>query len=53
MLNNVYPDKLSIDVRLAELVSQLDAGCDAEFDAIADDLEREFQELRVQLRHFE
>lgn len=53
MMSIAYPDKLSIDVRLTELVSLLDAGCEAEFDAITDDLEREFQELRVQLRHFE
>ena len=33
---------------LASLLDELSAGCDAEFDAGYDDLEREFAELRLQ-----
>jgi hypothetical protein len=33
--------------RLAALFDDLSAGCDAEFDAACDDIEREFVELRL------
>jgi hypothetical protein len=35
--------------RLAALLDDLAAGCDADFDAAHDDLEREFAELRLML----
>ena len=33
--------------RILELTDELSAGCDPEFDAARDDLEREFAELRL------
>jgi hypothetical protein len=33
--------------RLASLLDELSAGCDADFDAASDDIEREFAELRL------
>jgi hypothetical protein len=35
--------------RLASLIDDLSAGCDSEFDAAYDDLDREFAELRLHL----
>ena len=35
--------------RFQQLIDELSAGCDLEFDTAYDDLEREFQELRLQL----
>jgi hypothetical protein len=35
--------------RLAALLDDLSAGCDADFDAAHDDIEREFAELRLTL----
>lgn len=35
--------------RLTVLLEDLTAGCDAEFDAAGDDIEREFAELRLTL----
>jgi hypothetical protein len=35
--------------RLAGIIENLAAGCDPEFDAVNDDLDREFAELRCQL----
>jgi ABC-type phosphate transport system auxiliary subunit len=46
-------DRLAINDRMLELTDMLSAGCDPEFDAQQEELEREFQELRYQLRHFE
>ena len=34
--------------RFHQLIDELSAGCDLEFDTVYDDLEREFQELRLQ-----
>jgi len=34
---------------LASLLDELSAGCDADFDAAYDELEREFAEARLQL----
>jgi len=42
-------DTHAIYSRLLSLSDELFAGCDAEFDTVYDDLEREFSELRVQL----
>lgn len=39
--------------RFFELAEELSAGCDPDFDAAHDDLEHEFQELRLQLANFE
>jgi hypothetical protein len=39
--------------RFLELAEELSAGCDPDFDAAYDDLDREFQELRIQLANFE
>jgi hypothetical protein len=36
-------------LRLARFFDDLPAGCDPDFDAAGDDLEREFAELRLQL----
>jgi hypothetical protein len=36
---------------LASLLEELSAGCDPDFDAAYDDLNREFAETRVQLRN--
>lgn len=51
MLNQL--DRVVINVRMLELVDELSAGCDPDFDTHQDDLEREFQELRLQLHNFE
>lgn len=48
-----YTDRHAIDSRLLELAEELSAGCDADFDTAYDDLDREFQELRILLRDFE
>jgi hypothetical protein len=39
----------TVTSRFASLLDELSAGCDPEFDAANDDLEREFAELRCQL----
>lgn len=44
-----YTDHYAITSRLLELAEQLTAGCDPDFDASQEELEREFAELRVQL----
>ena len=36
---------------LASLLDELSAGCDPDFDAAYDDLDRQFAEARVQLRN--
>jgi hypothetical protein len=36
-------------LQLAGILEDLAAGCDHEFDAVYDDLEREFAEIRCQL----
>lgn len=46
MPNHETPSAAS---RLADLIEDLSAGCDAEFDAACDDIEREFAELRLTL----
>lgn len=51
MLNQL--DHFAINARLFQLSEALSAGCDPDFDSPLDDLDREFQELRLQLRHFE
>jgi hypothetical protein len=43
-----HHDSQSVTSRLVYLLDELSAGCDAEFDAAYDDLEREFAELRCQ-----
>lgn len=48
-----YTDRHAINARHLELAEELSAGCDADFDTAYDDLEREFQELRIQLRDLE
>ena len=37
------------DTQLITLIEEMAAGCDREFDAVYDDLEREFAERRLQL----
>lgn len=44
-----YTDHHAINSRLLELTEQLSAGCDPDFDITQDELEREFQELRLHL----
>ena len=45
MLNTA--DHHAITSHLYQLTEELSAGCDADFDTANDDLEREFQELRL------
>ena len=47
-MQNIY-DTHAVKTRFASLIEELAAGCDPEFDAANDDLEREFAELRCQL----
>ena len=42
-------DRFVINARLLELTEELSAGLDPDFDTSLDDLDREFQELRLQL----
>jgi hypothetical protein len=46
-MQNTY-DTHAFNGRIVSLIDELSAGCDAEFDAHYDDLEREFAELRLQ-----
>jgi hypothetical protein len=39
----------AITSRFHQLTDELSAGCDADFDTAYDDIDREFQELRLQL----
>jgi hypothetical protein len=39
----------AITSRFRRLTDELSAGCDSDFDTAYDDLDREFQELRLQL----
>jgi hypothetical protein len=48
-----YSDPHAINDRLLELTEELSAGCDPDFDTVQDDLEREFQALRLQLANIE
>ena len=45
-------DSYAASDRLFELCEELTAGCDHEFDASDDDLEREFAELRLHLTEY-
>ena len=40
-------DHDAITSRIHELTEELSAGCDSDFDMAYDDLDREFQELRL------
>ena len=42
-------DYEAITSRFHQLADELSAGCDADFDTVYDDIDREFQELRLQL----
>ncbi|MEZ6140777.1 MAG: hypothetical protein R3B84_09420 [Zavarzinella sp.] len=42
-----------IQSRLYDLAVELAAGCDQEFDATYDELERQFDEIRFSLQHAE
>jgi hypothetical protein len=46
-MQNIH-DIYSESLRLARLLDDMSAGCDPDFDAAYDDLEREFAELRLQ-----
>ena len=46
-------DHHAITSRLYQLTEELSAGCDLEFDTAYDDLEREFQELRLLVTAFD
>ncbi len=48
-----YTDQHTLQSRFFELTDLLSAGCDPEFDNTYDDLDREFQELRLQLNSFQ
>jgi len=43
----------AINSRLLELSRELSGGCDPDFDSAYDELDREFQELRLQLGNYE
>lgn len=51
MMNQL--DRFVINARMLELAEELSAGCDSDFDTHQDELEREFQELRLQLHNIE
>ncbi len=42
-----HTDHHAITSRFVQLADELSAGCDSDFDTAYDDLEREFQELRL------
>jgi hypothetical protein len=42
-------DYNAITSRFHQLTEELSAGCDSDFDTVYDDLDREFQEFRLQL----
>jgi hypothetical protein len=42
-----HTDFISTSSRLWELAELLSAGCDTDFDFVSEELEREFQELRL------
>lgn len=44
-------DYQAIRSRLYQLADELSAGCDSDFDFYHEELEREFQELRIALRN--
>ena len=44
-------DSRAVTSRLMSVIDELSGGCDADFDAGYDDLEREFAELRMQHRN--
>jgi|GEM_PF-6115051 len=48
-----YTNRIAIDARLLELTEELTAGCDPDFDADYEVLEREFHDLSGLLAHFE
>lgn len=50
---NTHTDLPTLEARLLALCEGLSAGCDPEFDAAHDDLEREFAERRLLLGRFE
>jgi hypothetical protein len=43
-----FHDSQTVTSRILTLIDDLSVGCDSEFDAAYDDLEREFAELRCQ-----
>lgn len=53
MHNFNHEDHFSIQSRLLTLTDVLSAGCDPDFDASQEELEREFAELRLHLSHQE
>ena len=46
-----FTDHHNLDSRLYQLADELSAGCDTDFDFYQEELEREFQELRITLRN--
>jgi hypothetical protein len=46
-------DHDTITSRFYQLTEELSAGCDSDFDTAHDDLEREFQELRLIVTAFD
>lgn len=47
-----FTDRFVINARLLEPTAELSGGLDPDFDAAHDDLDREFQELRLHLDTF-
>ena len=43
----------ALTARFYQLTEELSAGCDSDFDTAQDDLEREFQELRLLVTAFD
>jgi hypothetical protein len=47
-MQTIFDTTHAVDGRILNLIDELSAGCDSEFDTVYDDLEREFAELRLQ-----
>jgi len=41
----------AVNSRMLQIIEELSAGCDSDFDTAYDDLEREFAELRLTFGH--
>jgi hypothetical protein len=51
MTDTAHPHAYGTHSRLAELLDQMPAGCDPDFDDGNEELERQFAEIRLTLDH--
>ena len=51
MTDTAHPHAHATQCRLAELLDQMPAGCDPDFDDGNEELERQFAEIRLTLDH--